>query len=200
MGRTHTVPLRVRYSECDLQGHVFNANYFSYFDIALTELWRVAAGGYEAMLESGVDLVVAETTARYRAPARFDDELVLEITVAHLGTTSMRTDLRVLRDGVPLVEGQMVHVFIERATTAKTPIPPAIRAGLEGPASEGAGLEGPAAEGPAAEGPAAEGLAAEGLAGPTAEGPTAEGDPARQVNAAANVAPSTTTPTTSQVT
>ena len=135
MGRTHTTGIRVRYSECDLQGHVFNANYFSYFDIALTELWRVAAGGYQAMLDGGVDLVVVEATARFKAPARFDDELVLEVTVSRLGTTSIRTDLRILRDGVLLVEGEMVHVFVERDTTLKTPIPAGIRAGLEGSAT-----------------------------------------------------------------
>src|SRR5437773_11705985 len=101
MGRTHSIPLRVRYSECDMQGHVFNANYFSYFDLALTELWRVAAGGYEEMLESGVDLVGVEATARYRAPARFDDERRIEVTVTDLGTTSRRTDLPSLRHGAP---------------------------------------------------------------------------------------------------
>jgi acyl-CoA thioester hydrolase len=135
VGRTHTHRLRVRYSECDLQGHVFNANYFSYFDLALTELWRVAAGGYQAMLEEGCDLVVVEATARFKAPARFDDELAIEIEVTHLGTTSMRTALRVVRDDALLVEGEMVHVFIERDTTNKTPIPPGIRAGLEGSAA-----------------------------------------------------------------
>ena len=41
--------LRVRYNECDAQGHVFNANYFVYFDIILTELWREALGSYEAL-------------------------------------------------------------------------------------------------------------------------------------------------------
>jgi acyl-CoA thioester hydrolase len=135
VGLTHTHRVRVRYSECDLQGHVFNANYFSYFDLALTELWRVAAGGYQAMLDSGCDLVVVEATARFKAPARFDDELAIEITVSHLGTTSMRTALRVLRDDALLVEGEMVHVFIRRDTTIKTPIPPEIRAGLEGSAA-----------------------------------------------------------------
>jgi acyl-CoA thioester hydrolase len=135
VGRTHVHRIRVRYAECDLQGHVFNANYFAYFDIALTELWREAAGGYQEMLDGGLDLVVVEATARFKAPARFDDELDLEVTVSHLGTTSMRTDLRVLRDGVLLVEGQMVHVFIEKGTTAKTPIPPAMRAALEGSAA-----------------------------------------------------------------
>jgi acyl-CoA thioester hydrolase len=131
VGRTHTHRIRVRYSECDLQGHVFNANYFAYFDIALTELWRVAAGGYQAMLEEGLDLVVVEATARFKAAARFDDELALEVTVGRLGTTSMRTDLRILRDGVLLVEGEMVHVFVARDTTLKAPIPGPIRAALE---------------------------------------------------------------------
>ncbi len=130
VGRRHVHRIRVRYGECDLQGHVFNANYFSYFDIALTELWREAAGGYQEMLDSGFDLVVVEATARFRAPARFDDNLDLEVTVSHLGTTSMRTDLRVLRDGDPLVEGQMAHVFVQKGTAEKSPIPEAIRAAL----------------------------------------------------------------------
>ena len=61
--------LRVRYHECDAQGVVFNANHFAYFDVALTELWRAAFGSYGAMLEQGLDLVVAEVTARFRRPA-----------------------------------------------------------------------------------------------------------------------------------
>jgi acyl-CoA thioester hydrolase len=135
VGRTHTHRLRVRYSECDLQGHVFNANFFSYFDLAITELWRASIGGYQVMLDAGFDLVVVEATARFKAPARFEDDLAIEITVTHLGTTSMRTALRVLRDDTLLVEGEMVHVFIRRDTTNKTPIPPEIRAALEGSAA-----------------------------------------------------------------
>src|SRR5207244_8540859 len=59
--------LRVRYNECDAQGHVFNANYFVYFDVTLTELWRETLGSYEALTADGLDLVVAETGARFRA-------------------------------------------------------------------------------------------------------------------------------------
>jgi acyl-CoA thioester hydrolase len=44
-------PLRVRYAECDPQQIVFNANYFAYFDVAMTELWRAAIKCYTAMLE-----------------------------------------------------------------------------------------------------------------------------------------------------
>ena len=53
--------LRVRYNECDPQGVVFNANYLTYFDLTMTELWR-ELGGYQAMVDAGVDMVVAEAT------------------------------------------------------------------------------------------------------------------------------------------
>ena len=78
--------VRVRYSECDLQGIVFNANYLTYVDDALTELWRAAVpGGYTGMVESGVDMVVGEANIRYLAPARVDDLLDLDVSVARLG-------------------------------------------------------------------------------------------------------------------
>jgi acyl-CoA thioester hydrolase len=130
VGRRHTHRLRVRYGECDPQGVVFNAHYFAYFDVALTELWREAAGGYDAMMGDGIDLQVVEATARYKAPARFDDELDITIEVTHLGTTSMVTELKIERDGQLLVEGRIAHVFIDLATHAKIPIPDDLREAL----------------------------------------------------------------------
>jgi acyl-CoA thioester hydrolase len=124
--------LRVRYSECDLQGVVFNANYLTYMDEALTEMWRVALpGGYAGMVESGVDLVVAEANVRYRAPARFDDELELEMVVSRLGTTGMTSELRVLCEGRLLAEGTLRHVFVVAGEASKTPIPDEVRRALE---------------------------------------------------------------------
>jgi acyl-CoA thioester hydrolase len=130
VGRRHRHRLRVRYGECDPQGVVFNAHYFAYFDVALTELWREAAGGYAAMMEEGIDLQVVEATARYKAPARFDDELDIDIEVTKLGTTSMVTDLAIRRDGTLLVEGRLVHVFIDITTLTKASIPDRLRAAL----------------------------------------------------------------------
>jgi acyl-CoA thioester hydrolase len=123
--------LRVRYGECDPQGVVFNANYFTYFDVALTELWREAVGPYTEMVAAGVDMVVAEARARYLAPARFDDELAIEVAVAQLGTTSMVTSIQVLNDSTLAVEGEMRHVFIDAGTSEKVEMPAAIRRGLE---------------------------------------------------------------------
>ncbi len=123
--------LRVRYGECDPQGVVFNAHYFAYFDIALTEAWRGLFGPYEEMYERGIDMVVAEARARFLGGARFDDELELRWWVTRLGTTAMSTRIDVVRDGISLVEGEMRHVFVGAGTTEKMPIPPEIRAPLE---------------------------------------------------------------------
>ena len=124
--------LRVRYSECDLQGVVFNANYLTYLDEAMTELFRAALeGGYQAMVEAGVDMVVAESTVRYLAPARFDDEIEIQATVTRLGTTGMTTAMVVARDGEVLTEGELRHVFVHYGKGRKAPIPDAVRGALE---------------------------------------------------------------------
>ena len=110
--------LRVRYSECDLQGVLFNANYLAYVDHTITELWRAAYGGYTVMLGRGADIVVAEATLRFRGAARFDEEITVEATVAHLGTTSIVTAHRFLRgdDGQLLLEAEVRHVWIDPVT------------------------------------------------------------------------------------
>lgn len=128
-----TWPVRVRYHECDPQGIVFNAHYFTFFDMTMTELLRAAfpAGGYGEMVERlGVDIVVGEATARFRGSARFDEELELGATVTRLGTTGMTTALTVTRDGELLVEGELRHVFVDATTWTKTPIPDAVRTAL----------------------------------------------------------------------
>jgi acyl-CoA thioester hydrolase len=127
--------LRVRYGECDPQGIVFNANYLLYFDVAFTEYWRERVGPWDDMAELGVDAVVAEANLRFRAPARFDDILALEVTTEELGTTSTTTRVAVRRDGELLVECRLRHVFVDRQTWTKTQMPEAIRERLAVPAS-----------------------------------------------------------------
>ena len=124
--------LRVRWSECDLQGVVFYPNYLAYFDHLLTELWREAVGPYGQIHELGIDLVVAEANVRYRASARFDDEIDIVAEISRLGTTSMTTELRIERveDGALLAEGDLRHVFVEPHTLVKREIPAGVRGAL----------------------------------------------------------------------
>jgi acyl-CoA thioester hydrolase len=121
--------LRVRYNECDPQGVVFNANYLTYFDLTLTELWR-ELGGYQAMVDAGVDMVVAEAKVRYRAPLRFDDDFEARATIARLGETSMTTEIVLVRGEETAAEGDLRHVFIQSGGGNTAPIPGSIRSGL----------------------------------------------------------------------
>ena len=122
--------LRVRYHECDPQGIVFNANWFTYFDIVNAEVWRATLGSYAALTATGVDVVVAEATARFHASATFDDVLSFEARVTRLGTTGLTFALRALRDGRLLVEGEVRYVAVGIESMAKAPIPDSVRAAL----------------------------------------------------------------------
>ncbi len=130
MGRATTHQLRVRYAECDPLGIVFNANYFLYFDIAFTELWRAAGLSYVALTERGLETAVLEATARFRAPARFDDVLDVRAAVEKLGRTSLVTGYEVRNDEALVCEGRLVHVFVDRATHAKREMPADVRDAL----------------------------------------------------------------------
>jgi acyl-CoA thioester hydrolase len=131
VGEPFVHTLRVRYGECDAQGVVFNAHYLAYCDISITELWRAAFGSYHAVVERGVDIVVAEAHLRFRAPARFDEELTLEISIARLGQTSIHSRHLIRHDGRTLVEASLRHVLVELPGLTKTEIPDWARAALE---------------------------------------------------------------------
>ena len=120
----------MRFAECDPQGVVFNAHYLAYLDVGMTELWRAAFGSYQAMLDRGIDMVVVEARLSFHTPARFDDELRLEIAVSRLGSTSISTDHRVMRGDDVIAQADLHHVFVDRQTLGKTEIPDWLRAPL----------------------------------------------------------------------
>jgi acyl-CoA thioester hydrolase len=133
MGAPFRHRIRVRWSECDQQGVVFYPHYLAWFDVAMTEVLRAGGLPYGEMVDSGADMVVAEAGIRYRASARFDDEIDLVATVTRLGSTSITTALAVERvgDGALLAEGELRHVFVDARTMAKRELPGSVRAALE---------------------------------------------------------------------
>jgi acyl-CoA thioester hydrolase len=127
-----THQLRVRYSECDQQGVVFNGNYLFYYDVAVTELWRAKIGPYQDMIDSGYDLVVAQARLRFVEGARFDEELDIAMPVKHLGTTSMIIEPTFRVADRLIADGEVRHVFVDPVTLKKKPMPHDIRTALGG--------------------------------------------------------------------
>lgn len=121
---------RVRYVECDMQGIVFNAHYYTWMDVAHFELIREVIGPLDQLHSLGVDVVVAESSARYLAPARFDDEVDIEVRLEGLTTSSMSTTYTFRRGATTLVEGRVRHVAVDPTALTKAPWPEAVRAAL----------------------------------------------------------------------
>src|SRR5262249_24760843 len=107
----------------------------------MSELWR-ELGGYQEMVDAGVDMVVAEARIKYLDALRFDDEFEIRATITRLGRTSMSTGIALDRSGTTVAEGELRHVFTESGGGETAPIPDQIRAGLER-YSERADLAGP---------------------------------------------------------
>ena len=112
--------LRVRYGECDPQGIVFNANYLLYFDVAFTEYWRDRVGPWDEMESSASTRSSPRRTCASARPRASTTSSALEVTTEELGTTSTTTRVDIRRDGELLVECRLRHVFVDRATLAKT--------------------------------------------------------------------------------
>lgn len=121
---------RVRYHECDAQGHVFNAHYVTFADVAITELWRAALGSYQAMLDMGADVVTAEVGVRFRAPARFDEELDVGLEIVRLGRTGITTTMTMRVGERTCATGELRHVVVGVGTVAPSPMPPELRSAL----------------------------------------------------------------------
>jgi acyl-CoA thioester hydrolase len=129
--------LRVRWGECDPQGIVFNANYLLYLDTAMTEFWRGALAPYPELVARGIDFVMVESRIGYRAPARFDEEVDVRLSVGRTGRSSARFDARIEREGELLIEGELHYVCIVPGGEIRSQeLPPDVRAALERYASE----------------------------------------------------------------
>jgi acyl-CoA thioester hydrolase len=124
--------LRVRYVECDMQGHVFNGHYLTWFDIAHTEALRAVLGiSYaELVATEGVDFVVAESGVRYLAPAHFDDVLEIAVTFEPPTRSSLTSRFVIGRDGTAIATGFLRHVCVDAAAHDKAPWPDVLRDAL----------------------------------------------------------------------
>jgi acyl-CoA thioester hydrolase len=77
MFNTHTIPIRVRYSEVDAMGYLHHSRHLQYFEMGRIEMLRATGVSYADVERLGVLFVVVKVAVNYKAPARYDDELVL---------------------------------------------------------------------------------------------------------------------------
>lgn len=92
-----TTNLGVRFHELDAYGHVNHGVYLNYFEHARVELLDAIGFGLQVLEDRGVQLVVAEVTVRYLAPASLGDRLVIETELVQMRRASGTWGQRLLR-------------------------------------------------------------------------------------------------------
>jgi acyl-CoA thioester hydrolase len=114
---TSEARVRVRYAETDQMGVVYHANYLVWFEVGRVEHIRQLGLDYKSMeIEEGCLIAVVEATARYKAPARYDDELIVRTRIAHLRGPILVFDYKIHRatDDLLLCEGSTTHIAVDR--------------------------------------------------------------------------------------
>jgi YbgC/YbaW family acyl-CoA thioester hydrolase len=124
--------LRVRWSEIDAQGIVFNGHYLNYFDAAVGGYWRALALPYaDTMATVDGDLFVRKSVLEYLGSARYDELLEVAVRCQRIGTSSMTLQCAVFRGEELLVHGELVYVMADPRQQAAKPIPAPLRSVIE---------------------------------------------------------------------
>jgi len=121
------IPLATRYPDYDTKGHVNNAVYLTYFEMARQAAWTTA-------MPDAPDLpfIVAEATVKYVTQARIGDPLEIEISTAEVRTKAWvwTYTVRHAVTGRVVAEGRTAQVMYDYEARQSVPIPDAVRAAL----------------------------------------------------------------------
>jgi acyl-CoA thioester hydrolase len=119
--------LETRYADYDTKGHINNATYLTYFEIARTRAWLDAVRG-----TVDAPFILAEALVRYVRPGMIGIPLDIEVTTSEVRTKAWVWRYRILdaRDDALIAEGQTVQVMYDYEARRSVAIPDDIRAGL----------------------------------------------------------------------
>jgi acyl-CoA thioester hydrolase len=136
-GFVNEAKLRVRYAETDQMGVVYHSNYFVWFEVGRVELLRQLGFSYRDMeANEGCGIAVIDARCRYKAPARYDDEILVRTRLELVRESLIQFTYELLRadDGSVLAEGDTTHIVVNREMQ-KAPLPEkylrAFRAAME---------------------------------------------------------------------
>jgi acyl-CoA thioester hydrolase len=108
------ITIRVRYAETDRMGFLHHANHLVFFEQGRVELLRQLGIDYKKLEDDGHFLVLRNIADKYKAPAYYDDLLILRTITTR--ATPVRLDHRyeLLRDGQVIAEGETTLVCVDR--------------------------------------------------------------------------------------
>lgn len=106
--------IRISYADTDQMGMVYYANYLVYFERGRTEWLREHGLTYRQMEEKGMYFPVIESICKYHSPARYDDIISVQTTVADLGAASVTFGYEIRCGDRLIATGSTKHPLVNR--------------------------------------------------------------------------------------
>ncbi|HEX4858083.1 MAG TPA: thioesterase family protein [Usitatibacteraceae bacterium] len=125
-----SMTLPIRWGDMDARNHVNNAEYMRYFEEARVS-WSQARG---LRNDSSSGFIIAKASIDYHAPLDWPGQVESEIFTARIGNSSfaLRQTLTAQGSEHPAATAEFVVVWFDYGAGRAAPIPPALRAVLEG--------------------------------------------------------------------
>jgi len=108
--------IRVRYAETDKMGVVYHSNFIVWFEVGRVEMLRQLGFRYRDMeREDDCHIAVADARVRYKAPARYDDEITIRTRLKNVRDSLLQFGYEIVRveDGMLLAEGETTHIVVD---------------------------------------------------------------------------------------
>jgi len=111
----HKTTCRVRYGDTDKMGFVYHANYFRWFEVGRSEMFRNMGVPYKSIESKGFFLPLSEMHCTFNAPSQYDDILVIETSIDTRYRAGMKFDYKIFSENNDklLASGYTKHACVD---------------------------------------------------------------------------------------
>lgn len=101
---------RVIYAECTMGNHIYHARYLDLLEAARGAFFRKVGASFLHWQERGTIFPVLECRLRYKAPARYDEVLTIDVWPTTVGRVRLNFAYRITNQaGVLILEAETLH-------------------------------------------------------------------------------------------
>jgi acyl-CoA thioester hydrolase len=114
---THATKLRVRYGETDQMGYMYYGNYAEFFEVGRVEMLRSLGLTYSGMEASGIMMPVLEMHSKYLKPARYDEEITINVSMAKMPGVKIHFKYELFNEKLELIHiAETLLAFVNMKT------------------------------------------------------------------------------------
>jgi len=112
---THKTTIRVRYGDTDKMGFVYHANYFRWFEVGRSEMFRSMGIPYKSIESKGFFLPLSEIHCKFNGPSEYDDILLIETSIDTHYKAGMKFDYQIYSENGEkrLAKGYTKHACMD---------------------------------------------------------------------------------------